>query len=558
MKQTDENAANRDVNQAAQAAGQSADQSVHQAVNQSANQAANQATEQAANQATNRAANPDQTQSANPTPRRPADPHATQVQCVLISHTNAGKTTLARTLVGTDMGEVRDAAHVTILSESHLLVSTPTGDELRLWDTPGFGDSVRLFKRLGMSGNPIGWFLREVIDRYRDRPFWLSQQAMRTAREEADVVLYLVNAAEHPKDTGYLAPEMKILQWLDKPVIVLLNQMGPPRQLALEQVEQQRWSEHLAEYPVVRKVLPMDAFARCWIHEQVFFEAVQAVLPAGKQTGYARLLDKWKADNEHRFHAAMALVARQIVAAARDTQAVAATGNSFAAPLLKMIGMGRERDARQVQQALDDMVTRMNAETAATTTALLKLHRLDPSSAAAINARVREGFVVRAPVDTGQAGILGGLLTGAATGLSADLMAGGLTFGAGTLAGALVGALTFSGAAWAFNTTTDRNQSTLRFSDAFLRDLVVTAILRYLAIAHFGRGRGNFVEGEAPAFWQTEVEAVLAGEEKALAQVWQTARSANPPEPAIDTLASTLHRIVAQVLARLYPTPTTP
>ena len=35
------------------------------------------------------------------------------VDLSLISHTNAGKTTLARTLLGRDVGEVRDAPHVT-------------------------------------------------------------------------------------------------------------------------------------------------------------------------------------------------------------------------------------------------------------------------------------------------------------------------------------------------------------------------------------------------------------------------------------------------------------
>ncbi|MDB5727041.1 MAG: hypothetical protein JWQ00_246 [Noviherbaspirillum sp.] len=149
-----------------------------------------------------------------------------EIQFALISHTNAGKTTLARTLTGVDVGEVRDAPHVTALSESHVLFSTPSGDVLKLWDTPGFGDSVRLFKRLSMSGNPIGWFLREVIDRFRDRPFWLSQQALRTARDAADVVLYLVNSSEDPRDAGYLASEMQILQWLRKPVVVLLNRWG--------------------------------------------------------------------------------------------------------------------------------------------------------------------------------------------------------------------------------------------------------------------------------------------------------------------------------------------
>jgi len=112
-----------------------------------------------------------------------------KIQLALISHTNAGKTTLTRTLLGMDVGEIRDAPHVTMLSESHTLLSTDGGDVLELWDTPGFGDSVRLLKRLNGADNPIGWFLREVIDRYRDRPFWLSQQAMRTARDAADIVL---------------------------------------------------------------------------------------------------------------------------------------------------------------------------------------------------------------------------------------------------------------------------------------------------------------------------------------------------------------------------------
>ena len=36
------------------------------------------------------------------------------VSLSLISHTNAGKTTLARTLLGRDIGEIRDAPHVTV------------------------------------------------------------------------------------------------------------------------------------------------------------------------------------------------------------------------------------------------------------------------------------------------------------------------------------------------------------------------------------------------------------------------------------------------------------
>ena len=43
-------------------------------------------------------------------------------------------------------------------------------------------------------------------DRFRDRAFFLTQRAVRNVRDDADVVLYLVNAAEDPADAGYLAP----------------------------------------------------------------------------------------------------------------------------------------------------------------------------------------------------------------------------------------------------------------------------------------------------------------------------------------------------------------
>ena len=47
------------------------------------------------------------------------------VSLSLVSHTNAGKTTLARTLLGRDIGEVRDAPHVTEFADAHVLVETP-------------------------------------------------------------------------------------------------------------------------------------------------------------------------------------------------------------------------------------------------------------------------------------------------------------------------------------------------------------------------------------------------------------------------------------------------
>jgi hypothetical protein len=475
------------------------------------------------------------------------------IQFALVSHTNNGKTTLARTLVGMDVGEVRDAAHVTVFAEAHTLQTSSAGDRLLLWDTPGFGDSVRLLKRLAMTGNPIGWFLREVFDRYRDRPFWLSQQALRAARDAADVVLYLVNSAEDPRDAGYLPAEMRILEWLGKPVVVLLNQLGPPRPDDQERAEQMRWKTHLDQYAIVRDVLALDAFARCWVHEDVFYERVGKWIEESKRDGYARLLATWQANNAQRFRASVELSAQMLAGAARDSEAVEQEGKAnLLKSALKAVGLGKDEQKRQ-DAAMAGLVERLERRIGDTTVGLLRLHRLDPGDAGRINARVRENFAVRAPIDKTQAGLLGAVVSGAATGLSADLMAGGLTLGGGALLGAIVGALTMAGAAWGFNTTTDRDRAVVEFADPFLRTLLVGSVLRYLAVAHFGRGRGNFVEGEAPPFWQAEVERSVARHEAELAPLWKTVRAAPDAAGASAPVQALLGRVIVETLEHLYP-----
>jgi hypothetical protein len=475
-----------------------------------------------------------------------------KVQFALVSHTNNGKTTLARTLVGMDVGEVRDAAHVTQFAEAHLLQSSEAGDTLVLWDTPGFGDSVRLLKRLSIAGNPIGWFLREVFDRYRDRPFWLSQQALRAAKEEADVILYLVNSSESPQDAGYLPSEMKILEWLGKPVAVLLNQMGPPRPGAEESGEQLRWRQHLAQFPVVKDVLPLDAFARCWVHEHVFYEAIGGLIDESKRPGYARLLEAWSGANRQRYAAALHVSAELLAAAARDAEPIAQEGRNMLRSALKAVGIGKDEQRRQ-ELAMAALVARLNDRINGATARMLALYRVDPGQALAINARVRDNFAVRAPVDKAQAGLLGAVVSGAATGLSADMMAGGLTMGAGALLGAIVGGLTMAGAAWGFNQGTERNKPSVQFADPFLQSLLVGAVLRYLAVAHFGRGRGNWVEGEAPAFWQLEVEQAFAANAAGQPNLWQAVRAAPDAAAAAGLVEAVLVPATDATLARLYP-----
>src|SRR5690606_4316089 len=234
----------------------------------------------------------------------------------LVSHTNAGKTTLARTLLASDVGIVRDEAHVTDEAESFLLARTPADDELRLWDTPGFGDSHRLARRLERSDNPFGWLLGQVWDRLRDRPLYSSQQAIRNVREQADVVLYLVNASEDPAEAGYVEPEMRILDWIGKPVVVLLNQTGRPRPPDEEAAELARWRAATARSTAVREVIQLDAFARCWVQESTLLAAVGRQLPDTLRPAFERLHSHWMGVRRARFDTSMAELARRVARAA--------------------------------------------------------------------------------------------------------------------------------------------------------------------------------------------------------------------------------------------------
>ena len=479
---------------------------------------------------------------------------AVSIEIALVSHTNAGKTTLARTLLGRDIGTVRDAPHVTDVVESHVLLTNADGDSLRLTDTPGFGDSARLVQRLRVADNPLGWLLREVWDRHRDRPFWSTQQAVRAARESADVLLYLVNAAEHPQDAGYVAHEMQVLRWVGLPVIVLLNQVGPPRAANEEAADIARWRAHLAPQGIVGDVLSLDAFARCWVQERVLLDAVATQLPIEQRAAMARLTAAWEEANVARFRASMRVLTEELAAAASDTEPVAAVTVTPAQRVLRAIGAdARDADPAQ-QRAMDALAHRLDAAIRAATDRLIELHGLEGNASSEVLDRVQRHFALPEAVDEGRAALVGSIVTGALTGLKADLATGGLTFGAGMLVGGVIGGLAGAGVARGVNALRGADQPAVRWSDQALDGLVRSALLRYLAVAHFGRGRGRFVESEAPAFWIAVIDGALTPRLPALHEAWHRARVADSDAASVNrTLNDMLSDSAAQALDSLYP-----
>ena len=51
--------------------------------------------------------------------------------------------------------------------------------------------------------------------------------------------------------------------------------------------------------------------------------------------------------------------------------------------------------------------------------------------------------------------------------------------------------------------------------------LVAAALLRYLAVAHYGRGRGEWEESEYPAFWRDLAISTVKARRNALHAIWK-------------------------------------
>ena len=220
----------------------------------------------------------------------------------------------------------------------------------------------------------------------------------------------------------------------------------------------------------------------------------------------------------------------------------------------RSLGLGRDDGDDAKRQAVAG--TRRaagRAGCAPAPTGMIALHDLEGRASQDVLERLAAGAVAQAPVNEGKAAMMGGIVSGALTGLAADIAAGGLTFGAGLLAGAVMGALGGAGIARGMNMARGQAGIVVRWDDEVLTGLVRSAILRYLAVAHYGRGRGDWVETEYPPFWQPLVTEVVESRAAALRELW----AAREPDCDREALEARVREVVAgatrEALERLYP-----
>lgn len=466
----------------------------------------------------------------------------------LISHTNVGKTALARTLLREDVGEVKDSAHVTIIPEAYTLIERD-GLIARIWDTPGFGSNLaKLAKRLRSSDNPVGWILHQVWDRAADKSLWCSQEAIRNVQSDADVVLYLVDASQSPESISYVDLEIEVIEWIKKPVVVFLNQTGEPN-AEKDLKNESAWREHLAKFEIVKSVSTLDAFTRSWTQEHHILEKAAGVLEGKKQKAAFKLRDAWIDRNVEILDNAVDAIAELGCFSLTDTEPIPEQG--LMDKLTQLVNRKERNKELELIQAR--MYERLAERTSKTVNRLISIHGLDGQTASELSKVSREEFAVKRNVEESILATIGGAATGLVGGLSADLISGGMTFGGGAIIGMLLGGATTFALAYGFNLT-QAGQNMVRWTENHFRSQVQAIVMLYLAVSHFGRGRGSWQDPvNNPAKWESILKEELVENAEDWNKLWKKGGLDSDPEKLKQDLEKAFRKLISKVFIELYP-----
>ena len=430
----------------------------------------------------------------------------------------AGGDGLKQTLIQSSTGETLCIANITAASQPQPpspVISAPPAS----WTSRLLG---RLF-------SPRGAGAGSIVEN--------SEQAF---LDDSDVMLFMLRSAED------LESARPFFHASDKPALLLIN---PP---ATDNTEREAavalCRSKARALGLQAEALAFDRFARCWVQDPILLDALARCVPGPKKEAFARLADAWLKRNDALFAESMQLIATQLLDAAREVEEV-----HSALPYFKRLTSlaDRQADAQARQNAIAAVAERLQRSAQKSHAQLLRLHGIDDATGMLLAQPLKVKFDFQAPINATEAG-LAGAATGAASGASIDLVTGGLTLGAAAALGALIGGgAAFAGAAWK-NRATPAGTTLVQLSDDMLQAVAAAALLRYLAIADFGRSAGVNGSGEAAALWESTVVAAVEAKKETFMRFWAEARAQQIQAQSTGSLGGELQTIMRSVLDELY------
>ena len=360
------------------------------------------------------------------------------------------------------------------------------------------------------------------------------------ATEDSDVMLLVLRSAED------LESARPFFHASGKPALLLIN---PP---ATDNTEREAavalCRSRARAFGLQAEALGFDRFARCWVQDPIFLDALARCVPGPKKETFARLADAWLQRNDTFFAESMQLIATQLLDAALEVEEV-----HSALPYFKRLTSlaDRQADAQARQNAIAAIVERLQRSAQKSHSQLLSLHGIDDAKSVLPEQPLNEKFDFQAPINATEAG-LAGAATGAASGASIDLVTGGLMLGMATAVGALIGGgAAFAGAAWK-NRATPAGKTLVQLSDDMLQAMASAALLRYLAIADFGRSARATETGETAALWESKIVAAVEEKKETFMRLWADARAQQSQSQTTGVLGDELQKVMRWVLDELY------
>jgi hypothetical protein len=352
------------------------------------------------------------------------------INVAVVGHTNAGKTSLIRTLLRDDhFGNIDDAAGTTRYVEKTAIYAD---DEvaLTLFDTPGFEDSSALLMALDELSTEVktsspAELLKAFIarqDRYAD-----FEQEIKVLRQalSSDVLLYIIDVQEPL--LGKYRDEVEILSKAGKPILPVFNFIAGNDQALV------RWRDQMALFNL-HSALEFDTVAFDFEAEKRLYQKLQSLLERYYDS-LQHLIDYrqkvWQNLNQAAarriFHLICEVACYRLeVTASKSKPGKTLTSNGFSNTEVSTM-QAFVRNAEQ--RALTDLL------------AIFAFTQLDIDLQQLAVSEGRWELDIFSPHMLKEFGLDIGasVLSGAAVGASVDLMVGGLSLGAASLLGAAIG-----------------------------------------------------------------------------------------------------------------------
>ena len=277
-------------------------------------------------------------------------------------------------------------------------------------------------------------------------------------------------------------------------------------------------------------------------------EKIAGVLPEPKAIAFERLNKAWARRNEEVFLDSMRTLAHQLTANALDGIAVKKES------LLQKIGFNRSALDAEWNEARQKLSESLAGRAEQAMNKLIELHGLEGRDEdGEMLKAARRDFAEPQHVEAAVWGAMSGIASGALAGLVVDLKAGGLTFGGGALIGGIGGGLSAYALIKTYNLVRG-DDNKLHWSSEHFREQVKLALLSYLAVAHFGRGRGAWRRDPRPEHWQREIHELVESEAHITDAAW---KGASHIHVGVTTLNEEMEAMMREfgriILMRLYP-----